>query len=279
MNKWTKLGFVVLSLIVIIQTILLLTIDKKLTQVSDNENSHYTELIQNVLNVDSVIQNTLNNELSKTHLVKETSFEIDKTINSGYTLNVRSELSRQEEGSKVIFSYKDIESNQWTEIEMNEISSLSYTCSIDVSYDKDYDYKVTTVGKLSESSDIVPISKDEYMPTSPSVVGYGNDNNNLSITLRQEFYTPNDKKFKIKKIEALVKANNKEKSYLFSDGLQNEYNEYGTLANSIDYDVSIPNKDYKDNLEYIKVKITYENKIIDVRDITSEIDSYYLYQK
>lgn len=276
MSKWIKRGFILISILVMFQTVMILLLGNKIKQLYNVQDANYSDVIYNINNIDTVIQSTLNNELSKTHLIKETHFTIDKTTDKGCILNVRTELSRLEEGSNVMFLFKEDSSSEWLEIEMEEIGSLSYTCNIDVKFDKEYSYKVATVGNLSESSDILPINKDEYMPIPPGVTGYGNDKENLSITLTKDLYNDKDKEYKIKKIEAIVKSSGKEKTYSFKEGTKQEYEENGTIINNISYEVTIPTKDYKNGLEYIKVKVTYDNGITDIREITHEIDSYFL---
>lgn len=276
MNKKIKVVFIIILIITIFQSILLLLLEKKLGEVSENEQAHYNDVLQNVLNLESKIQDTMNSELSKTHLTQEVSFKYDKSIKNGYTLNVNAELARVDNSSKVIFLYKENNSNEWKEIEMKNTGALSYSCTIDLLSDKDYKYKVTTLGTSNESSDIQEITKDEYMPTPPMITGYGQDYDDLNVIVAKDFADDKNFDFKIKKIEAIVKANGKEKVYLFKKAEKSVSEQYGSLSSdNINYDVNIKGKDYKGNLEYIKLKVTYDNGLVDIRDVTSEIDSEY----
>lgn len=278
MNKWGKVGLILIAIVIVFQSVLLLNLNKKVNLIDDNTQAHYSDLINNVLNIQSNVQGTIDEELGKSHLTKEVSFKFDKVIEDGYTLDVRAELSRVDENSKVMFLYKSNTSNEWDEVEMNKINALSYSCNINVLSEDEYNYKVVTIGTLSESGDIETIYKSDYIPESPYVSGYGNDNNNLNIILTRELGIANDDDFKIKKLEAIIGSNNKEKSYDFkeSSSLTDIENEEDTLTNNVYYEVNIPSKDYKNNLKYIKVKVTYENGLVDIKDITEEIDSYYL---
>lgn len=274
MNKWGKVGLILIAIVIVFQSVLLLNLNKKVNLINDNTQAHYSDLINNVLNIQSNVQGTIDEELGKSHLTKEVSFKFDKVIEDGYTLDVRAELSRVDENSKVMFLYKSNTSNEWDEVEMNKINALSYSCNINVLSEDEYNYKVVTIGTLSESGDIETIYKSDYIPESPYVSGYGNDNNNLNIILTRELGIANDDDFKIKKLEAIIGSNNKEKSYDFkeSSSLTDIENEEDTLTNNVYYEVNIPSKDYKNNLKYIKVKVTYENGLVDIKDITEEID-------
>lgn len=278
MNKWGKVGLILITIVLVFQSVLLLNLNKKVNLIDDNTQSQYSDLIHNVLNIQSNVQGTIDDELGKSHLTKEVSFKFDTVIEGGYTLDVRAELSRVDENSKVMFLYKANTSKEWVEVEMDKINALSYSCKINVLSEDEYSYKVVTMGTLSESGDIEPIYKSDYIPESPYVSGYGNDNNNLNIILTRELGIVNDDDFKIKKLEAIIGSNDKEKSYDFkeSSSLTDIENEEDTLTNNVYYEVNIPSKDYKNNLKYIKVKVTYENGLVDIKDITEEIDSYYL---
>ena len=275
MNKWIKPMLILVSIIILTQTILLFVLGREIEHLSNSEQSHYNDVMQNMFNIESRVQSAVTNELSKTHLVKETFFNFDKPSDKGYTLNVSTELSRLSEGSKVIFCYKENSTNNWIETEMENTGSLSYTCSIDIESEKEYMYKVTTEGSLSESSDILTINKDEYMPEQLNVIGSGNDDINLSITLGDLYNNP-QKNFKIDKIEALVKVDGKESAYLFKEStVEGSYDNVDKVDN-INYEVFIPNVEIKGNLEYIKSKVTYDNGLIDIRELTHEIDPYFL---
>ncbi len=278
MNKWGKVGLILITIVLVFQSVLLLNLNKKVNLIDDNTQSQYSDLIHNVLNIQSNVQGTIDDELGKSHLTKEVSFKFDTVIEGGYTLDVRAELSRVDENSKVMFLYKANTSKEWAEVEMDKINALSYSCKINVLSEDEYSYKVVTIGTLSESGDIEPIYKSDYIPESPYVSGYGNDNNNLNIILTRELGIVNDDDFKIKKLEAIIGSNDKEKSYDFkeSSSLTDIENEEDTLTNNVYYEVNVPSKDYKNNLKYIKVKVTYENGLVDIKDITEEIDSYYL---
>lgn len=278
MSKEVKRAFAVVSVILIIQTILLIYLVKELNYLSSNEQSHYNYIISNMFNIESRVQAAVSDELSKTRLVKETHFNFDKSSDKGYTLNVSTELSRLGESSKVIFCYKEESANTWTETEMTNTGSLSYTCNIDIAPDKEYVHKIITKGSLSESSDILAINKDDYMPEQLSVIGSGNDQANLSITLGDLYNNP-VKNFNIDKIEALVKVDGKETTYLFKKVILEGVDENNAKVDNINYEVYIPNKEIKGNLEYIKAKVTYDNGLIDIREITPEIDSYFLQQR
>ncbi len=233
MNKWGKVGLILITIVLVFQSVLLLNLNKKVNLIDDNTQSQYSDLIHNVLNIQSNVQGTIDDELGKSHLTKEVSFKFDTVIEGGYTLDVRAELSRVDENSKVMFLYKANTSKEWAEVEMDKINALSYSCKINVLSEDEYSYKVVTIGTLSESGDIEPIYKSDYIPESPYVSGYGNDNNNLNIILTRELGIVNDDDFKIKKLEAIIGSNDKEKSYDFkeSSSLTDIENEEDTLTN------------------------------------------------
>lgn len=274
MNKWIKIGSLILFIVIILQSIMLVLLKKRVDDISNSEQEHYSEIIQSVLNIDLSLQNTLNDELAKTHLTKDVSFKLDKVTKEGYTLDVRAELSRLNEDSKVMFLYKDTSSKEWTELEMENTNSLSYNCNIAILPDKEYNYKIATVGKESESGDVEYLNKEEFLPEAPYISGYGSDNNNLNIVVGKDLDYANNYDFKIKKLEAIIESKGKEKSYEFKKSAQEMYDEEGNSVDTSEYyEVNIP----KDGIvESVKMKVTYDNGLIDIKDITYEIEEAYL---
>ncbi|MFR9069901.1 hypothetical protein ACQQ2T_10910 [Paraclostridium tenue] len=289
MKKWGILLGLFVIIIFIYQFKELRDIKKDLeTSLMDNK---YIQ--DNISNINSNIINTINDELSKSHLIKDIKFSLDKFKDNKYLVDARFELSRVSEDSIVKFMYKSINDKEWTTIEAKDMGGLSYKCNLKIDVNNPYEYKVIKEDNVSESSDIKELSKYDYIPYHPSIT-YGEDYEKyggsliLGVNLDEEYNYENEENnhnvtnkkdaingFNIKSIDAIVGINGKEKiyNYKYKDAV---YSENGEKLESENYEVYIPKKDYKNNLEYIKMKITYENKVIDIVDITNEIDEKYI---
>ncbi len=165
-------------------------------------------------------------------------------------------------------------SSEWIQTQMDSNAPLSFICNIEVLSDKEYSYKVVTQAALSESGDISYLDKSMYMPYPPIVSGYGYDDKNLSIYVAEDVYTSNKSQYDIEKIEAIVISNGIEKYYKLS-----ENKDINNMNEEKNYEVYIPKQDYKDGLDYIKMKVTYDNGIVDIVDITYQIGIENIYSE
>ena len=92
-------------------------------------------------------------------MTKDVSFKLNKNTSTGYDITVRTELSELKENSKILFMYKDINSNDWQKLELKKEGELTYTGNINLLYDNDYQYKIVVKGDKSQSSDIEDLHK------------------------------------------------------------------------------------------------------------------------
>ena len=92
-------------------------------------------------------------------MTKDVSFKLNENTPTGYDLTVRAELSELKENSKILFMYKDINSNDWQKLELKKEGELTYTGNINLLYDNDYQYKIIVKGDKSQSSDIEDLHK------------------------------------------------------------------------------------------------------------------------
>ena len=92
-------------------------------------------------------------------MTKDVSFKLNKNTSTGYDITVRTELSELKENSKILFMYKNINSNDWQKLELKKEGELTYTGNINLLYDNDYQYKIVVKGDKSQSSDIEDLHK------------------------------------------------------------------------------------------------------------------------
>lgn len=266
MKKYILPGIaVVFSGVIIYQTYTIQSTRNKVESIEQQmmELTYINENLEQSI-IDNV-QTTLNDELGKSHLTKEVIFKLNKNVKEGYDLNVRAELKELKENTKVLFMYKEESANKWNQLDLEEIADLSYSGDFVLPFDKSYEYKIVLKGSTIESGDIEIIEKNQFMPEFPECNWY---NNGEGLTLTA--YDVQDKKYKIKKVEFIVSFNNKEKTYkakyveepIYGEG--NEISDY-----DIKYELEIPQKDYSGDVDYITAKVTYENGIVDLRNITN----------
>lgn len=265
MKKYILPGvLVIFCSIIIYQTYYLKTIKDELRVVREELVNTKFELQQDI---NSSIQDTLNEELAKSHMTKDVKFKFIKNQKDGYELNVRVEMKELKIDSKILFMYKDASSNEWQQLELKKVSELSYIGDFLLPYDKTYEYKVVTKGITSESSDIETIEKHEFMPSSPECSwGYNEAGiyfSSYPVTSTQEIDN------KIKKLQVIVSHNKKEKIYNCKYKEEEAYGENNEVVDEFKYyEIEIPKNDYNGNLDYIKMKVTYENGMIDIIDVT-----------
>lgn len=265
MKKYILPGvLVIFCSIIIYQTYSLKTIKDELGIVREELANTKVELQQDI---NSSIQNTLNEELGKSHMTKDVKFKFIKNQKEGYELNVRVEMKELKTDSKILFMYKDVNLNEWQELELNKISELSYIGDFLLPYDKSYEYKVVTKGITSESGDIETIEKSEFMPLSPEC-SWGYNETGIYFSSYPDTSTQ-EIDSKIKKLQVIVSHNQKEKTYNCNYKEEEAYGENNEVVDKFNYyELEIPKKDYNGKLDYIKMKVTYENGMIDIIDVT-----------
>lgn len=286
------IGSIIVVCILIYQNITFQNITERL----DSNVSNMQNISMEVDSIKSTIIETLESELGKTYLTKAVVFDIDSVKDNQFNLNVRAELSRASSDSKVIFMYKEEEASKWDSIILEPIGGLSYNgyVNIDFSNEKVYNYKIITEGTLSESGEIYPLDKYEFVPHMYNLT-YGEDievNNGslmLGVTLEHKFddsgnmleEIKGENGFVIKDVEFILGMDGKKETYK-AEYKKAEIEKFvnGEMTNPSRYEVYIPKKDYKQNksinIDYIKLNVIYENGFIDTRDITSEVDQMYI---
>ena len=145
--------------ILIYQTYTLNTIKEELANIKSANMTLQEEVSSLSDNLSRQIESTLYQELGKSYLTKDVSFKLNKNTSTGYDLTVRAELSELKENSKILFMYKDINSNDWQKLELKKEGELTYTGNINLLYDNDYQYKIIVKGDKSQSSDIEDLHK------------------------------------------------------------------------------------------------------------------------
>ena len=215
MKKYIIAGVgVIICGILIYQTYSLNTIKGELENIKSANMTLQEEVSSLSSELSSQIESTLYEELGKSYLTKDVSFKLNKNTDSGYDLTVRAELSELKENSKILFMYKNINSNDWQKLELKKEEELTYTGNINLLYDDDYQYKIVVKGDKSESSDIEELYKYLFIPTVPDVSWNYNDegiyfsaNDNVDYEGNQTSHEN-----KIKSIEVIIN-NKKEKTY------------------------------------------------------------------
>ena len=268
MKKYICIGAVVVLVVVLTFGYSIFNIKKQLEYIQINTNSIQSDLVSSVEDINNNISNTIHEELGKSHITKDINFTYEKNIKDGYELNVRVELSQIKEDSKVIFMYKEIDSNEWIEVELEKINELSYKGKINILNNKEYEYKVVTKGDLSESSDIETLDKYNFIPYPPEI-GTGWSDEYISINLYEGFEGDSPIE-NIKSAKAIVDVDGKEKVYEFKYTEEDSYEEDNSNESEkiISYCVDIPKNYYGKN---INIKITYKNGLTDLIDITDKI--------
>lgn len=269
MKKYTKIiGLSIIAVLLLYQTISLFQVKRDLVNLQQDNDDVRLQVLELINSINQNIQSTIYEEIGRSHLTKDVSFSFNKNIDGGHNLDVRAELSKVENDSKVLFMYKDESEKNWKEIELKKSSELSYIGNIDLPYGNQYEYKVVVSNTNSESSEIGIIDKSEFIPREPDV-SYGWSDNEISLTA----YTYNDyenSEDAIKGVDMIIGFNGKEKLYSC---------EYKTSENNVDgdtyennyYEVNIPKKDYENKFEYVKMKVTYNNGVVDVVDISDRL--------
>ena len=255
--------------ILIYQTYSLNTIKGELENIKSANMTLQEEVSSLSSELSSQIESTLYEELGKSYLTKDVSFKLNKNTDTGYDLTVRAELSELKENSKILFMYKNINSNDWQKLELKKEEELTYTGNINLLYDNDYQYKIVVKGDKSESSDIEELYKYLFMPTVPDVSWNYNDegiyfsaNDNVDY---EEDQTSNENK--IKSVEVIVN-NKKEKTYKCEYKEESLHNDSDEIEDELKYyEVNIPKKAYGDKLNSIKMKVTYESGIVNIEEV------------
>ena len=255
--------------ILIYQTYSLNTIKGELENIKSANMTLQEEVSSLSSELSSQIESTLYEELGKSYLTKDVSFKLNKNTDTGYDLTVRAELSELKENSKILFMYKNINSNDWQKLELKKEEELTYTGNINLLYDNDYQYKIVVKGDKSESSDIEELYKYLFMPTVPNVSWNYNDegiyfsaNDNVDY---EEDQTSNENK--IKSVEVIVN-NKKEKTYKCEYKEESLYNDSDEIEDELKYyEANIPKKAYGDKLNSIKMTVTYESGIVNIEEV------------
>ena len=258
---------VIFCSILIYQTYTLNTIKEELANIKSDNRTLQEEIASLSNNLSSQIESTLYQELGKSYLTKDVSFKLNKNTPTGYDLTVRTELSELKENSKILFMYKDINSNDWQKLELKKEGELTYTGKINLLYDKDYQYKIIVKGDKSQSSDIEDLYKYLFMPTSPEVSWNYNDEGIYFSASDNVDYEENQTSHedKIKSVEVIV---NKEKTYKCEYKEESLSNDNDEMVDKLKYyEANIPKKAYGNKLNSLKMKVTYESGIVNMEEV------------
>jgi len=264
---------IIFSIILIYQSYSLKTIKEDLENIKSTNTSLEEEVRSLGSELSSQVQSTLEEELGKSHLTKDVNFELNKNTDKGYDLTVRAELSELKQSSKVIFMYKDENSKNWQALELKQDSELSYAGKFHIPYNNDYKYKILIKGDKTESSDVEDLDKYLFVPSLPDVSwSYNNEGIYFSAYPYTEDKSEEEShENKIKSIEIILN-DNKEKTYKCEYSKEPIYDENNEIIDeSNHYEANIQKKAYNNKLESIKIKVTYENGIINMEDVTNNL--------
>ena len=270
MKKYIRIGIIVVAIVIVMYILFTISnIKNQLEDIQYSTNNIQSELVYSIEDINNNIRNTLYEELGKTYITKDVKFTYEKSITDGYELTARVELSQIKDDSKVIFMYKDINTNEWIEVELEKINELSYAGKINIFNNKDYEYKVVTKGYLSESGDIETLDKYSFIPYPPEI-GIGWSDEYININAYESFQEESSIN-NIKSMTAIVDVGGENKRYEFKYREEDTFDEEGNAneyGKSIHYDAEVPKTYYGKN---INIKITYKNGLIDVISITDKI--------
>ncbi|MGL5753160.1 MAG: hypothetical protein ACRCXT_21635, partial [Paraclostridium sp.] len=131
-------GIVIVVCILTYQTVIF----KNITQRLDSNIENMQNISMEVDDIKSNIIRTLESELGKTYLTKDVAFDIASIKDNYFNLNIRAELSRVSDDSKVKFMYKEENDNKWDNILLESTGGLSYNgyVNLDFSNEKLYNY-------------------------------------------------------------------------------------------------------------------------------------------
>lgn len=258
---------VIFCSILIYQTYTLNTIKEELANIKSDNMTLQEEVSSLSDDLSSQIESTLYQELGKSHLTKDVSFKLNKNTHNGYDITVRAELSELKENSKILFMYKDMNSNDWQKLGLKKEGELTYTGKINLLYDKDYQYKIVVKGDKSQSSDIEDLYKYLFMTTSPDVSWNYNDEGIHFSASDNVDYDENQTSHedKIKSVEVIV---NKEKTYKCEYKEESLSNDNDEMVDKLKYyEANIPKKAYGNKLNSLKMKVTYESGIVNIEEV------------
>ncbi|MDI7815220.1 hypothetical protein QMM58_02525 [Clostridioides difficile] len=279
MNKKNTMHLIFTIVIFILLWYMILTMNE-INKNIENYNNKLEYLSQEIMNTKSYISNTINEEMSKSYITKSIDLKVKKLEKEECTIEVDIQLSKLGKNGKVFFMYKE-DNDKWNEIEMTKHGELSYTCEMKIKTGNEYDYKVVTNGTISESSDVQKLTTSDYMPEQPVFNSGIRDNKEYFIEiiensnlLNHESEKSKNKVYnsiKLKKVDIIVNEGKKDtvykaKSVKISDAdKDNSPNE-----SQVNYEATFPKRDIG-SIVYIKAKLTYNNGVEYIKDITEDI--------
>ncbi|MDI0265721.1 hypothetical protein QIW52_07035 [Clostridioides difficile] len=279
MNKKNTMHLIFTIVIFILLWYMILTMNEVNKNI-ENYNNKLEYLSQEIMNTKSDISNTINEEMSKSYITKSIDLKVKKFEKEECIIEVNIQLSKLGKDGKVFFMYKE-DNDKWNEIEMTKHGELSYTCEMKIKTGNEYDYKVVTNGTISESSDVQKLTTSDYMPEQPVFNSGIRDNKEYFIEiiensnlLNHESEKSKNKVYnsiKLKKVDIIVNEGKKDtvykaKSVKISDAdKDNSPNE-----SQVNYEATFPKRDIG-SIVYIKAKLTYNNGVEYIKDITEDI--------
>lgn len=270
MKKYTKIiSISIIAVMFLYQTISLFQVKRDLVNLQQDNDDVRLQVLEQINAINQNIQSTIYEEIGRSHLTKDVSFSFNKNIDGGHNLDVRAELSKVDNDSKVLFMYKDKSEKNWRAIELEKSSELSYVGNFDLPYGDQYEYKIVVSNTNSESSEIGIIDKSEFIPGEPDV-SYGWSEEEISLSATAYSYYDYQVENTIKDIDMIIGFKGKEKLYTCEYKISENNVDGDTYENSY-YEVNVPKKDYGNKFDYVKMKVTYNNGVVDVVDITDRL--------
>ncbi|MGO0902564.1 hypothetical protein GSQ54_06135 [Clostridioides difficile] len=279
MNKKNTMHLIFTIVIFILLWYMILTMNE-INKNIENYNNKLEYLSQEIMNTKSDISNTINEEMSKSYITKSIDLKVKKLEKEECIIEVDIQLSKLGKDGKVFFMYKE-DNDKWNEIEMTKHGELSYTCEMKIKTGNEYDYKVVTNGTISESSDVQKLTTSDYMPEQPVFNSGIRDNKEYFIEiiensnlLNHESEKSKNKAYnsiKLKKVDIIVNEGKKDTVYkaksvkILDADKDNSPNE-----SQVNYEATFPKRDIG-SIVYIKAKLTYNNGVEYIKDITEDI--------
>ncbi|NMS88978.1 hypothetical protein HGQ85_03480 [Clostridioides difficile] len=279
MNKKNTMHLI-FTIVIFILLWYMLLIMNEINKNVDNYNNKLEYLSQEIMNTKSDISNTINEEMSKSYITKSIDLKAKKLEKEECIIEVDIQLSKLGKDGKVFFMYKE-DNDKWNEIEMTKHGELSYACELKIKTGGEYDYKVVTSGAISESSDVQKLTTSDYMPEQPVFNSGIRDNKEYFIEiiensnlLNHESEKSKNKAYnniRLKRVDIIVNEGKKDTVYKAkSVKISDDDKDNSSNKNQINYEATFPKRDIGD-IVYIKAKLTYNNGVEYIKDITEDI--------
>ncbi|WP_078380775.1 hypothetical protein [Sutcliffiella halmapala] len=178
-----------------------------LLKVREQSNEYYYLLHQMNSDLNQVMVE-LNELKEENEWISEVEFIPNQKLSGSNEVMLSAEwvIKELESGATIIFAYKPIDENDWTEVEAKKVTTSSFQASLVIDTEREYEYQLSSTGDMQRGTEVMEIPSHTYKRAVSYSSEYG-DNGRGKLTSFEIWLEQNEVQisfFKVKEARLYV---------------------------------------------------------------------------